>query len=811
MPRIRYKLIGLLALVLIAVPLLAQAATPDPFGASVKGVFEFFALILTGLQAALWPVLLLLGGLLNNDLLFSGGMQTMLLNIWTAIRDFVNILFVLGLLFVAVYNIIGLAPDDYSIPKVLPKIALGLIAVNFSFLMCKVVLDVVNVTTTAIFAVPLASTALEKYKDPLAVADLSGKVCGKIMNMEKLSADDQKKNPYCCPSSDNKTCDKQPANQPAPSGGKGQSAAAKATFILNDAGKAFFSTFNSRNAAMVMAIELMEIPTIDNVPTNVDGIKALGINAIFSLIFLVIYATAFIALFATMLVRVIVLWISIVLMPLSFIGIAFGSKAKEMLGKNDPLKLFFDHALVPVKVAVVLTIGMIMITQLKQMVPGITYSTDPKMLGAITSNMSSIQSIMAGLATAAFIWVAAFAAMENTKASGFVEKYIKNPVQEFGMNVAKLPLYAPIIPTGKAGKSVGLAFLGATAAGGGGLKQFINKKDQEYAAMTGNREAAALKDLEGATTAKEAERKIATLIVESNHNVNEAGQQQIAAQIAKYPELKNSLVAPGGMTMAAFLEALKKGEVKEGPMKEFMEKNKTRLVPTDEARETAQTQADQTVKKAATAAGGTAVGELTGQAKELDDANKALKNNKDPNKTVELRRKVEDLTKRVDALAESRNTFDATATVQNIATSANPDGTIKDSTEAGKIKSAYDNLSNSLQTDASKAEVRKSLVSRVKQALSTPQHQLDDAAAEKIVDNILQTPNQSAPGATAAAPANTAQSASATSTSTAAPANTSASATQTPAGTTTAPPQPAAPGAPPAGAAPAAPTPPRAP
>jgi hypothetical protein len=144
-------------------------------------------------------------------------------------------------------------------------------------------------------------------------------------------------------------------------------------------------------------------------------------------------------------VRVVVLWISIAISPLSFLGMAFES-VKSKFGDDDPFfKLFMKHALVPLPVALILTVGMIMIAQLKQISPGAQFSTNPADLGALTSGMSTIQDLIAGLATAAFIWIAAFKAMSGTKADGFINP-IKGAVEGFGKSLAKLPLYVPILP-----------------------------------------------------------------------------------------------------------------------------------------------------------------------------------------------------------------------------------------------------------------------------------------------------------------------------------------------------------------------------
>ena len=483
----RLCLVGL-TVCLLLLPLTVSAQSFD-FDNTVNEIFKFFSIILTALQAVLWPVLILMGGLLGNDLLFSGGMNTMLLNIWTHIRDFVNIIFVLIMLFVAIYNISGLAGENYSISKVLPKIAIALIAVNFSFLMAKVVLDAVNVATTAIFAVPLARNALSIDNNPARLDSLSKEFCEKIINLDKETGakkDAKGENAFCKPKQT--AAQTQPADPKAP-----QITMGKAQYQLTEYGKQFFSSFNSRNVALIMAIELMEITKIDEIKTTtgdtvalskVQSVKDLAINTIFSLIFFVIYATAFVALFITLLVRIVVLWATIALMPLSFLGMAF-EKAK-IDKKNDPLSVFLTHALVPVKVALALTIGTIMITQVKQSLPGAAYNTDATTLGAIVSNMSTLQEIMAGLATAAVVWMAAFWSMEGTKATPYVEK-LKGYVENFGKGLAKLPLYAPILPirTSKGTtEKVGLAFLGGAQTP---MDKVFSQERDRYAKLNENK------------------------------------------------------------------------------------------------------------------------------------------------------------------------------------------------------------------------------------------------------------------------------------------------------------------------------------
>ncbi len=545
-------LLTILALTLLVFPLITYASAPDVTNEIAK-IFEYLNIVLIALQAFLWPILLLTGSLLNNDLLFSGGMQTILLNIWSAVRDFVNIMFVLGLLAIAIANIMGLSGDKVALKVILPKIVIGLIAVNFSFLGCKVVLDVVNVTTTAIFSIPIASDSLAKYgTDANAQASLSAKICDKMVK-------GQAANPLC-----------------APAKSEGKPGGAKTTKTeLTNMGKSFFSSFNSRNAALIMAVELMNIVDIDQVmPANVQSLKSLAINSIFSIIFFIIYAAAFVALFVTMLARVVVLWLAIAISPISALSFAF-PKVKESLKDNDPITLFIGHALVPIKVSLVLTIGMIMISQLKSISGTSIASTDPASLGAITSGMSTVQDLIAGLSTAAFIWIAAFMAMEGTKASKFINDNIKGPVEGFAKNVAKLPLYYNFLPVGPKGEKVGLAAL--TAATSGGPKQFIDTENQRYQKMFGDKKGANLTALESTTSSGPARPLIGQAIMDGNYEPGEDARQKIAAALKKYKsDYKGlNLPSPFGNDVEKFATAIAAGKVSKAQYEYFLNNNKS--------------------------------------------------------------------------------------------------------------------------------------------------------------------------------------------------------------------------------------------
>lgn len=695
---------------MLAMPLLAHAQDFKAFSAALESgasdAFKFFDIILQAMQVFLWPVLLMIGGLLNNDLLFSGGMQTVLLNIWSAVRDFVNIMFVLGLLAVAIYNIAGIGgSDDFSIKAVLPKVAIGLIAVNFSFMLCKVVLDTVNITTTAIFAVPMASDSLKKYATPEGAQKLDDILCKKILANTKKSD-----NPFCAPesSASNKS------GSQASGSGAGQPAqkeqATPTNVVLKEGAKSFFSTFNSRNVALVLALELMDIGQIDTVKsTHVNDLKSLTINTIFSIIFLTIYSTSFIALFVVLLARVVVLWISIAISPLSFLGIAF-KKVKETLSDNDPFfGLFMSHALVPVKVSIVLTIGMIMIAQLKQISPGVQLSTNPADLGAITSGMSTIQDLMAGLATAAFIWMAVFEAMKGTKAQGAVDA-IKGAVGGFGTSLAKMPLYAPILPV-DGGKKVGLASLAS------GLSSPAEKirKWQDEAGQKPNKDVVdKLQKASNGNDLKAAQEAIA----EASHS-NYSKDKEVQAAIAEVVKKFKTINPPPGINRDKFIEDLKAGNVSKDVLEKFVADNKMSLNPAT-ANEALKAANEASKKPSSWVNPST---ELRQAAQNLSEKVKQLESAKSSGNLSDIQKATDE----VKAATEKVEKIHAVIGDLKVADLVKNDGKINNPSKAGSLKQAYD----ALPSDAEKTPVREHLIKEFQKTFKTA------GQAEALVKDIL--------------------------------------------------------------------------
>ncbi len=603
------------------------------FAGATTGVFEYINIVLLTLQAFIWPILILIGGLLGNDLLFSGGMLTILLNVWGAVRDFVNIMFVLGLLGIAIYNILGGSNDKYSVKGVLPKIIVSLIAVNFSFLMCKVVLDIVNVGTTAIFAVPMASSTLQAKSN----ADwnvFGAKMCGKLQQLEaKQKVKQDKSNDLLCK----------------------RDTQGNLTTQISDIGKNFFSNFNSRNVALVMAIELMDITNIDTAKTNeLSDIKSLTVNTAFSVIFLIIYCASFLALFVALLVRVVVLWLAIAIMPLSFFGMAF-EPFKTKLGDKDPINLFSKHAFVPLQVSFILTIGMIMISQLKQINHTGILSTNPATAGAIVSGMFTVQDIIAGAATAAFIWMGAFMAMEGTQAGPFV-KGIKGYFDKLGKDTARVPFYVPWIPTAK-----GKTGLFALTTGANPAAKYIESQQREFQEKHGDRVGKVSGEIEKVKTKAELEvvmGKVSSLDkVDFGSAQKKLGEKLAADNYKLTKELNAAGLTAIRMNGKEFADKLKAGAISEDVYKKYM--NAADIpVNLEDAKKEADS-ANRRARDIVSGADADANSEYVKAAKKLKEAAQALKEAKTQKDVDAATKKIKDANAKLDKIEAEKTEFSA--------------------------------------------------------------------------------------------------------------------------------------------------------
>ena len=77
--------------------------------------------------------------------LADGSDSTSMYRAWSFFRDVANILFVIALLFVVFSQVTGFGIDNYGIKKILPKLIVTAIIVNFSYIICGLFVDISHI------------------------------------------------------------------------------------------------------------------------------------------------------------------------------------------------------------------------------------------------------------------------------------------------------------------------------------------------------------------------------------------------------------------------------------------------------------------------------------------------------------------------------------------------------------------------------------------------------------------------------------------------------------------------------------------
>lgn len=435
-------MLGLFAVVVL-VPEMALAATEEE-KITKEIVAKTNVLIRFG-SAMLWPILLLIGALMDNDLIFGAGMEERILSIWTQIRDFTNLLFVFLLIAAALINVFkGLSGEEaeggFKMQSFLSSFVIGLVIINFTYLGSKLVLDSANVVTSAVFALP--NTALSTEKNNAIAIQNATEYC------KRAREDSQKSSPA-------------------------RSSTGYIKFLCNEENKgtqlaleSMLSQFNTRNAAFALAVNMGKLEIQELKSSGVNFLKDYTINLLFSLVMYIIYLVAFIAMFLLLLGRLVVLWVAVVMSPLLAAFYVFkdisvlsglgGDKAGEWQ------KRLISAVTAPIILGVFLSIGYILLDAFR----GVdNFYLDFSTGGTATqiSGMNDLREIMIALITAGIVWMGVEVAKENSIFSGAIEK-VTGLAKSVGEWVGRAPFrYIPLVPVpgvkGKGG-NVALADLG---------------------------------------------------------------------------------------------------------------------------------------------------------------------------------------------------------------------------------------------------------------------------------------------------------------------------------------------------------------
>lgn len=420
-------------------------------GTVVSGLATLFIKLIGGI---LYFVLKWMGPLMDNTFILEGDIGEKLRSVWVIVRNFVNIFFALALVIVALMSVVGYGDEggNYALKKFIPKMALALIAVNFTFLACRIVLDINNVLTTAIFAIPQSVTTVGDIGPSGTAGQTIFKKFKCFDSTPGVSADAQVKNAQTLEKNYNGTiaslggvCFAQdPGSQSydtlVSSGNKTDKN--KQAIISMDQ-----SQYTKKDFVWVMATQFQGIHDLNKVSVLLDPtFSGLTVNALFSVVFAVIYATAYISMFIILIARMAVLWVTIMLSPLVAISIVFPDLK---LDDFDIQERFLSHAFVPAKMALPLSLGYIMLSQMTLAVDGSSGIFKDSVIdiaaGGEFARGVSFTTLIYGAASVAVLWMGVFSATKGVVGEGVVSTF-SDSIKSVGGAVAKWPTYIPLSP-----------------------------------------------------------------------------------------------------------------------------------------------------------------------------------------------------------------------------------------------------------------------------------------------------------------------------------------------------------------------------
>ncbi len=426
-----------LSLALFVLPLITQAtdtASVTDTREEVQQTLAFtISIFVQTINSFLWPFLLLIGELMDNDLILGPGMEFRLLGIWSQMRNLVNIAFVLVLLVVAFYNVngIGGGEGDFAIKTALPKIVIGLVLVNFTFMFGKVVLDLSNIGTNAAFALP---EIIEDYDFEQEKSRFVDSVCYKKDGViYDLAVDKESDIPIYTKMLCKKDGDKYLAE-------------------LKDVVDAnYFTKLNSNNISLIMAINMGALDEQHLLKAEaIDDFGDLTVNTIFSLVMYIVFAVSYIVLAMVLIARIIVMWLAMAFSPLAVI-VYVVPQLKDLAGGGggDLMNQLVKHLIAPMIIGLVMTVGYLMIAALDQTsaISGLADTSGDTLINEnfFISGIDDMERLLIAIVSIAVVWTGIFMAASGTVASSVTDG-IKSVGGRLANAAARAPLYAPIIP-----------------------------------------------------------------------------------------------------------------------------------------------------------------------------------------------------------------------------------------------------------------------------------------------------------------------------------------------------------------------------
>ncbi len=411
-----------------------------------------------------------MGDLFGVEMMVGDAPMSVIRPMWVVIRNITNIVFI-GLLVGLVFtNLFGVA--NWSVKKKLPKVIIALVAINFSLLAFRVVLDAVNVGTMAVLSIPhdiMQKRNIGSVQDIMTQGyNKENEQCDVLSTPQGLSFQNNQaltvgSNTYTKHHSGQEDC--------APFFARMNSYLCDGVYSAEEAktndscifyidplkltstgGASSVAGHNLMSAFGVYIFRVEQLPALAGKIQSWDGVV---MNVLFSTIMALAFFVALFAVFLVMLVRMVVMWIFMVFSPLLIAGTIMG------IGGNNMISMFVKYLIIPIKVAAVFAVTYIMMSAM------VSFSVDAMnkdylQLGPSLSIFGmGISGLLWQVATVGIFWKTAFMAMKGTIADGIVKSIQNGATSMAKMLGSAATIDRPIFP-GKDGKNFSLGSVART-------------------------------------------------------------------------------------------------------------------------------------------------------------------------------------------------------------------------------------------------------------------------------------------------------------------------------------------------------------
>ena len=331
------------------------------------------------LETISYPIFIVIGALLDNQIFSSPVMRDVLGNVWSQVRDLCYYILAIYLAFIVIYNVFAASSDSqYSLKKSFQEVIVAFILINLSWYGATFVLDVSNVAINITYS---WATQYENLNPNLDLPRTANDIC---------KTSQLKTQPLCTDQTYKKSFEE------------------------------FLGNLDQRSLPLTIAVRFgkaTDLQKINNSVKNTEG-DAFALVAIYfvKVFIFIVQFFSYLMLAYYLVIRIIYIWIYIALSPLIVLDKVLSGLS---IDASEHFSKFFDYALIgPIKGGVGFTLSYMILDSISR-TPS-TYASQDILNSVAVSigSLDSFQSLLVYFASVAVIYEITLNMADSTAASG---------------------------------------------------------------------------------------------------------------------------------------------------------------------------------------------------------------------------------------------------------------------------------------------------------------------------------------------------------------------------------------------------------